>query len=118
MKKYPMAKIFTCLLIPVSNTGYDQSSANEYPIVNANGDSLYEFNECIKSVSNVLGACIVDMYSCGMNIYNSKIFLIDGLHPKINGHKLMCDSLYKTVHNSFMERKKIFQKDKGEYEII
>ena len=36
----------------------------------------------------------------------------------INGHKLMCDSLYKTVHNSFMEGKKIFQKDKGEYEII
>ena len=48
MKKISMAKIFTCLLIPVSNTGYDQSSANEYPIVNANGDSLYEFNECIK----------------------------------------------------------------------
>ena len=52
------------------------------------------------------------MYSCGMNIYNSKIFLIDGLHPKINGHKLMCDSLYKTVHNSFMERKKYSKKIK------
>lgn len=92
MTLYPNASIYCCTL-----TNRITSSDNQYPIKNANNDTIYDFNEAIKNIAGMFGVNIINFDKCGLTIYNSNQYTYDRLHPNANGHKLLADEAIRDM---------------------
>jgi lysophospholipase L1-like esterase len=50
------------------------------PLVNANGYTQATFAQATKEIAEYIGIPFIDVYSCGINIYNTAYYLQDRLH--------------------------------------
>lgn len=89
MKKHPQAKVCCFTLLESKQFGGDSI----YPTHNTNGTTLKEFNDKIIEIATSLGANIIDLHSCGINIYNLSTYTIDLLHPNYKGTTLMANKI-------------------------
>lgn len=84
-KTYPNCKIFTCTL-PFSNSRKTGKVVNR----NSNNDTLWDFNNAIRNISNQFGTTIIDLAQTGFNRNNAAQVLGDGvLHPNAIGMQLL-----------------------------
>jgi len=84
-KTYPDCKIFTCTL-PFSNTRKTGKVVHR----NGNNDTLWDFNNAIRDISNQFGTTIIDLAQTGFNRNNAANVLGDGvLHPNETGMQLI-----------------------------
>ena len=84
-KTYPNCKIFTCTL-PFSD---NQKTGKVVPR-NGNNDTLWDFNNAIRDISNQFGTTIIDLAQAGFNRNNAAQVLGDGvLHPNAIGMQLL-----------------------------
>lgn len=74
---YPSASIYCCTLL--ERCGMDGTTGA--PSVNANGDTVADFNAQITAIANAYGASVIDFYNCGINYTNLNLFTVDGIHP-------------------------------------
>lgn len=81
MFTYPVAEI-VCIL-PTFTTSY-------YTIQN-----LDNYVEVIKEACDFFGIKWVDTRVSGITIFNKSSYLVDGIHPNVNGMKLLSDKIYK-----------------------
>ncbi|MCL5457627.1 SGNH/GDSL hydrolase family protein [Loigolactobacillus coryniformis] len=84
-KTYPDCKIFTCTL-PFS----DSQKTGKVVHRNGNNDTLWDFNNAIRDISNQFGTTIIDLAQTGFNRNNAAQVLGDGvLHPNETGMQLL-----------------------------
>ena len=84
-KTYPDCKIFTCTL-PFS----DSPKTGKVVHRNSNNDTLWDFNNAIRDISNQFGTTIIDLAQTGFNRNNAAQVLGDGrLHPNETGMQLL-----------------------------
>lgn len=84
-KTYPDCKIFTCTL-PFS----DSPKTGKVVHRNGNNDTLWDFNNAIRDISNQFGTTIIDLAQTGFNRNNTARVLGDGrLHPNEAGMQLI-----------------------------
>lgn len=84
-KTYPNCKIFTCTL-PFS----DNQKTGKVVHRNGNNDTLWDFNNAIRDISNQFGTTIIDLAQAGFNRNNAAQVLGDGvLHPNAIGMQLL-----------------------------
>lgn len=50
------------------------------PLINANGYCQATFAQAAKEIAEYIGVPFIDVFSCGITIYNSATYLEDGLH--------------------------------------
>ena len=50
------------------------------PLTNANGYTQATFAQAMKEIAEWLGVAYIDVFDCGITIYNSAYYLSDGLH--------------------------------------
>ena len=97
--QYPKAKVFCCTILDVKN-GYSTVDDTTYPELNNNGVSIYDINQSIIKICEILGCHLVDLHSCGINYFNSALYLPDGLHPNADGAKLIKNCIKKNLLNN------------------
>lgn len=95
MTTYPDAEIFCATILDATTFGgsqYDSVDPGVYPTAFSNGSGITtvkDYNTAIRNVAEALGANILDMHACGITYFNAGTTLMDGLHPKAKGTKLM-----------------------------
>lgn len=105
MMAYPKAKIYCCTILSENcnseSAGTANSHANGYPNINPDDNvTLPIWNDMIRKIANNMGCGLIDFATCGINFYNISSYTIDGLHPNIIGHKLMCQQALKAMINN------------------
>ena len=92
---YPDAWIFCVTTL----NGRHNSNNTEYPYLNANSNSLTQFNDVIKKVSAEFGAEVVDLERCGINPWNVGSYTVDAscTHPNAAGHKLIAKAVLEKL---------------------
>ena len=99
MATYPLAKVFCCTLNQCERT-----APLGFPEVNANDDSISDFNNAIRELAEAFGATVVDHNTCGMSYYNLDVYTGDwdsstkkGLHPNSDGMALIAEKTVATI---------------------
>ena len=98
MTTYPNAEIYCCTMLETSNPdGYDPGQ-DGFPVINAGGKSIMDFNNVIKSVALAVGARVIDTHSCGVTYWNISSMSVDGnQHPNAKGMDLICNCIYREL---------------------
>lgn len=91
--RYPDAKIYCCTLATI----YTYDSGSFAPAVNGNGDTVDSFNSVIKTIAGNKGATVIDLQSCGIDGSNVSTMLQDGVHPTVDGMKLIANAVISAV---------------------
>lgn len=97
---YPAAKIICCTVHQHIYSDYVTASQNLPTVVNKNGLSLREFNDCIREVARLYGAEIIDFETCGLNVRNVANLTFDTgtnyhLHPTNVGQFMLATAAAK-----------------------
>ncbi len=89
MTAYPDAEVYCCSLLEVTNPAVDKDGVDAFPVTNANGNTIGDYNAAIESVAKALGAGFIDLHSCGISYFNAPRMLVDGIHPNASGMERM-----------------------------
>ena len=74
---YPTSRIYCMTLI--------EANSSDHPRVNANGNTIEDYNNRIKQVAAAHGISVIDVHDCGMEVYELSRFTSDGTHPNREG---------------------------------
>lgn len=74
---YPTSRIYCMTLI--------EANSSDHPRVNANGNTIEDYNSRIKQVAAAHGISVIDVHDCGMEVYELSRFTSDGTHPNREG---------------------------------
>lgn len=74
---YPTSKIY-CMTLIEANSG-------DHPRVNANGNTIADYNSRIKQIAAAHGISVIDVHNCGLEVYELGRFTSDGTHPNREG---------------------------------
>lgn len=86
MTAYPNATVYCCTLMEASNGAYDPDNPSAFPTKNSAGTALAEYNDCIRTLAQAIGAKLIDLHNCGITHWNTGSNTIDGIHPNKAGH--------------------------------
>jgi hypothetical protein len=82
-----------------------------FPEINAQGESLIEWNEAIRKLAHAFGAKVLDHDVCGITYYNLPTYMGDytssthkALHPNANGHSLIANQTIHDMDNAIRTR--------------
>lgn len=78
---YPGTKIYCMTLI--------EANSEDHPRVNANGDTIADYNRRIKEIAGAHGIPVIDVHECGMPVYELNRYTSDGTHPNREGAEKM-----------------------------
>lgn len=95
--KYPTLTIV--LMSPCG--GYTKVSGGNLtePLVNANGHTFGDYAKAVKEIAEWLGVPFIDVYGCGITIYNSASYIEDGTHMNGNGAKKVANAVINGLKN-------------------
>ena len=74
---YPTSWIYCMTLI--------EANSSDHPRVNANGNTIEDYNSRIKQIAAAHGISVIDVHDCGMEVYELSRFTSDGTHPNREG---------------------------------
>ena len=74
---YPTSRIYCMTLI--------EANSSDHPRVNANGNTIEDYNSRIKQIAAAHGISVIDVHDCGMEVYELSRFTSDGTHPNREG---------------------------------
>ena len=94
---YPTSRIFCCTITDDRN----RDEAVGYPSSNGNGVTTYQWNENIKEIASAFGCDVIDLHSCGINLFNLSTYSVDGLHPNALGHELIANKVISELLTKF-----------------
>jgi len=93
-KSYPYARKFCCTNLDDTR----RETAGGYPSENSNGVTTYQWNQAIREVADAMGACIIDLHSCGINYANCTTFMVDGgTHPNATGQQIIASRVISNL---------------------
>lgn len=98
---YPHARIMCCTIL-AAQTG-DTDADPQFPNKNTNGDSIKDFNDCIKRIADIFCCDVIDLQRCGISFYNISSYTVAGvdqwpnLHPNAAGQSLMAKKVKKEM---------------------
>lgn len=95
--KYPNARIFC--FTNLDDTARDKTAG--WPSNNSKGITVFQWNEAIKEVAEGFCCDIINLNRCGINYFNSRTYLIEGLHPNKKGHILMANKIYTELMSKY-----------------
>ena len=92
---YPLSHIFVCTNLD----DYNRDGDSTWPSNNSRGISTFEWNKNIIELADAFGYDVINLNKCGINYQNiSSYFSIDnGLHPNIDGMKLIAQKAYNEI---------------------
>ncbi len=99
LTNYQNAKVYTCTLIPE-----ERNLTSGFPELNSNGDSLADYNETIKRISDIFNVEVLDIAKCGLTYQNMTIYNPDMLHPNKAGHALIANYIINRLDNAVNDR--------------
>lgn len=86
--------IIIILMSPIGGLTKKENENISTPLKNANGYTLYDFAKATKEIAEYHGLPFIDVYNCGITIYNSKDYIVDGVHINSDkGAKLVADKV-------------------------
>ena len=62
-----------------------EANSSDHPRVNANGNTIEDYNSRIKQIAAAHGISVIDVHDCGMEVYELSRFTSDGTHPNREG---------------------------------
>lgn len=87
--EYPNAVIFCCTILETAG-GYD--SPDEGQCLNKLGNSVANYNECIRKLSGAYGCKLIDVSThSGINRDNQEQYTVDSIHPNQAGMKKIAE---------------------------
>lgn len=78
---YPGTKIYCMTLI--------EANSEDHPRVNANGNTVADYNRRIKEIAAAHGISVIDVHECGIPVYELNRYTGDGTHPNREGAERM-----------------------------
>lgn len=70
------------------------------PLVNANGNTFSDYAIAVKEIAEWCGVPFIDVYSCGITIYNSASYIEDGTHMNsTTGAKKVANAVINGLKN-------------------
>lgn len=70
------------------------------PLKNANGYTLADFAKATKEIAEWIGVPYIDVFNCGITIYNSATYIEDGVHMNAEkGAKLVASKIINGLKN-------------------
>lgn len=88
--KYPSSKIYCISILPIAENGYTNNSFN------SKGWSISQANDCIRDICRIKNISFIDMNPCLFS-ENVNLFTADGLHPNVEGMKLIADYIIQKL---------------------
>ena len=78
---YPNTQIY-CMTLIEANSG-------DHPRVNANGNTIADYNRRIREIAAAHGIPVIDVHECGIPVYELNRYTDDGTHPNREGAEKM-----------------------------
>ena len=78
---YPGSRIY-CMTLIEANSG-------DHPRVNANGNTVADYNRRIREIAAAHGIQVIDVHDCGIPVYELNRYTGDGTHPNREGAEKM-----------------------------
>jgi hypothetical protein len=88
--KYPSSKIYCISILPIAENG------NTIYSLNSKGWSISQANDCIRDICMLKNVSFIDMGPCQFS-ENVNLFTADGLHPNVEGMKLIADYIIQKL---------------------
>lgn len=86
--------IIVFLMSPIGGLTKKANENLSAPLKNANGYTIYNYAKATKEIAEYHGLPFIDVYNCGITIYNSKNYIEDGVHMNSEkGAKLVADKV-------------------------
>lgn len=89
MAAYPNAEVYCCTLLEITDPSVDKDGDGSYPVRNAHGETIADYNAAIREIAEGLGARLIDVHACGIGYFNASGKLTDGVHPTAIGMDLI-----------------------------
>lgn len=86
--------IIVFLMSPIGGLTKKENENLSTPLKNDNGYTIYDYAKATKEIAEYHGLPFIDVYNCGITIFNSKKYIIDGVHINSDkGAKLVADKV-------------------------
>lgn len=86
--------IVVILMSPIGGLTKKANENLSTPLKNANGYTIYDYAKAVKEIAEYHGLPFIDVYNCGITIFNSKNYIEDGVHINSDkGAKLVADKV-------------------------
>lgn len=86
--------IVVILMSPIGGLTKKANENLSTPLKNGNGYTIYDYAKATKDIAEYHGLPFIDVYNCGITIYNSKNYIEDGVHMNSEkGAKLVADKV-------------------------
>lgn len=89
--QYPIAQIFCCNLLEVGIWGTGDKPFDM--LENELGLTSEEYSKQIETIAGTRGYPVIDLAHCGITIDNMPQYITDGVHPNVDGMKVIRDAV-------------------------